>query len=99
LTGLKTIFEKHGHVDVRINNAGITRDSQFKNMKFEQWYDTVNTNLNSLFNMPPIFKAMYEQSFGQIINISSINGLKGQFGQANYSATKAGVIRFTKARL
>ncbi len=96
--GLKEVFEELGHIDVLVNNAGITRDAQFKRMSFEQWSEVINTNLNSLFNMTqPIFQAMCEQGFGRIINISSINGLKGQFGQTNYSATKAGMIGFTKA--
>lgn len=98
IAGLKRIFDAHGRVDVLVNNAGITRDSQFKKMNFDQWSEVINTNLNSLFNMTqPVFQAMCERGFGRIINISSINGLKGQFGQVNYSATKAGMIGFTKA--
>ena len=96
--GLKAIFQEFGHVEVLINNVGITRDSQFKKMNVEQWNLVINTNLNSLFNMTqPVFQAMCEQGFGRIINISSVNGLKGQFGQTNYSAAKAGMIGFTKA--
>ena len=69
-----------------------------KRMSFEQWHDVINTNLNSMFNVTqPLFQAMCEQGHGRIINITSINGLKGQFGQANYAAAKAGMIGFTKS--
>ncbi len=89
---------EHGPVDVLVNNAGITRDGMFHKMKPEQWIDVINTNLVSLFNMcRPVIEGMRERKFGRIINISSINGQKGQMGQTNYSAAKAGEIGFTKA--
>lgn len=87
-----------GHIDVLVNNAGITRDSTFKKMSWEQWQQVMETNLNSLFSVTqPVFNQMCEQGSGRIINISSVNGLKGQYGQVNYSAAKAGMIGFTKA--
>jgi acetoacetyl-CoA reductase len=96
--GLKRIAADLGAVDVLVNNAGITRDGMFHRMKPEQWLDVINTNLVSLFNMcRPVIEGMRERKFGRIINISSINGQKGQIGQANYSAAKAGELGFTKA--
>jgi acetoacetyl-CoA reductase len=96
--GLKQVATDLGPVDVLVNNAGITRDTMFHRMKPEQWADVINTNLNSLFNMcRPVIEGMRERKFGRIINISSINGQKGQMGQANYSAAKAGEVGFTKA--
>ena len=96
--GLAEIGHELGPVDILINNAGITRDTMFHKMTPEQWYDVINTNLNSLFNMcRPVIEGMRERGFGRIINISSINGQKGQLGQTNYSAAKAGEIGFTKA--
>ncbi|WP_136681503.1 acetoacetyl-CoA reductase [Neptunomonas sp. XY-337] len=87
-----------GPIDVLVNNAGITRDAPLKKMAAEQWQAVIQTNLNSMFNMTqPIFAAMCERGFGRIVNISSLNGEKGQFGQANYSAAKAGIYGFTKA--
>jgi acetoacetyl-CoA reductase len=87
-----------GPIDVLVNNAGITRDSMFHRMKPEQWLAVINTNLVSLFNMcRPVIEGMRERKFGRIVNISSINGQKGQLGQTNYSAAKAGEIGFTKA--
>jgi acetoacetyl-CoA reductase len=87
-----------GPVDVLVNNAGITRDSMFHRMTPEHWGAVINTNLNSLFNMcRPVIEGMRERNFGRIINISSINGQKGQMGQVNYSAAKAGELGFTKA--
>jgi len=87
-----------GDVDILVNNAGITKDGMFHKMTPEQWYAVINTNLNSLFNMcRPVIEGMRDRSFGRIINISSINGQKGQMGQSNYSAAKAGDIGFTKA--
>ena len=87
-----------GPVDILVNNAGITRDGMFHKMTPEQWCDVINTNLNSLFNMcRPVIEGMRERGFGRIVNISSVNGQKGQMGQANYSASKAGDIGFTKA--
>lgn len=89
---------RFGPVDVLVNNAGITRDATFKKMSYEQWSQVIDTNLKTLFTVTqPVFNKMLEQKSGRIVNISSVNGLKGQFGQANYSATKAGIIGFTKA--
>src|SRR6204780_1304061 len=96
--GVKQVESDLGAVDVLVNNAGITRDAQLHRMKPEQWSDVINTNLGSLFNMcRQVIEGMRERKFGRIINISSINGQKGQFGQTNYSASKAGEIGFTKA--
>ena len=96
--GLKRVEAAHGPVAVLVNNAGITRDAMFHRMTQEQWYSVINTNLNSLFNMcRPVIDGMRTRNFGRIINISSINGQKGQMGQVNYSASKAGDIGFTKA--
>jgi acetoacetyl-CoA reductase len=96
--GLTKVAADLGPVEVLVNNAGITRDGMFHRMKPEQWLDVINTNLVSLFNMcRPVIEGMRERKFGRIINISSINGQKGQIGQANYSAAKAGEIGFTKA--
>jgi acetoacetyl-CoA reductase len=87
-----------GPVDVLVNNAGITRDSAFHRMSPEQWRDVIRTNLDSVFNVTRnLYEGMRNRGFGRIINISSINGQKGQFGQCNYSAAKAGMIGFTKA--
>ena len=87
-----------GQIDVLVNNAGITRDTTFKKMSWEQWQEVMETNLNSLFSVTqPVFNQMCDQGSGRIINISSVNGLKGQYGQVNYSAAKAGMIGFTKA--
>jgi len=98
VAGLEQVVKDLGPVDVLVNNAGITRDAMLHKMKPEQWYAVVNTNLNSLFNMcRPVIEGMRERNFGRIINISSINGQKGQMGQTNYSAAKAGDIGFTKA--
>ncbi len=96
--GVKQVEADLGPVDVLVNNAGITRDSQLHRMKPEQWTLVINTNLGSLFNMcRQVIEGMRERKFGRIINISSINGQQGQFGQTNYSAAKAGEIGFTKA--
>jgi acetoacetyl-CoA reductase len=96
--GIKKVEADLGPVEVLVNNAGIARDTMFHRMKPEQWTDVINTNLNSLFNMcRPVIEGMRERKFGRIINISSINGQKGQMGQANYSAAKAGELGFTKA--
>ena len=95
---LKAIESELGPVDILVNNAGITRDAMFHKMTPEQWYEVINTNLNSLFNMTrPVWEGMRSAGFGRIICISSINGQKGQMGQANYSAAKAGDIGFVKA--
>ena len=91
-------LERFGRVDVLVNNAGITRDGAFKRMTPEQWFEVIQTNLCSLYNVTqPLFDAMCEQRDARIINISSVNGQKGQFGQVNYSAAKAGMLGFTKA--
>jgi acetoacetyl-CoA reductase len=96
--GVKQVEAALGPIDVLVNNAGITRDAQLYRMKPEQWTEVINTNLGSLFNMcRNVIEGMRERKFGRIISISSINGQKGQFGQTNYSAAKAGVIGFTKA--
>jgi acetoacetyl-CoA reductase len=87
-----------GSIDILVNNAGITRDGMLHKMSPENWIKVIATNLNSVFNMCRLtISAMREKNFGRVINISSINGLKGQVGQSNYSAAKAGVIGFTKA--
>ena len=87
-----------GPFDILVNNAGVTRDGMFHKMTPEQWNDVIRIDLTSLFNMTrPMIDGMRERGFGRIINISSINGQKGQMGQVNYSAAKAGVIGFTKA--
>src|ERR671934_517659 len=96
--GLKQVETDLGPVEILINNAGITRDTMFHRMTPEQWGAVINTNLSSLFNMcRPVIEGMRSRKFGRIINISSINGQKGQLGQANYSAAKAGELGFTKA--
>src|SRR6476661_4430294 len=96
--GLKAVAAELGPVEVLVNNAGITRDAMLHRMKPEQWSAVINTNLGSLFNMcRQVIEGMRERKFGRIINVSSINGQKGQMGQANYSAAKAGEIGFTKA--
>jgi acetoacetyl-CoA reductase len=96
--GLKKVEAEVGPVEILVNNAGITRDTMFHRMRPEQWSEVINTNLSSLFNMcRPVIEGMRERKFGRIINISSINGQKGQMGQSNYSAAKAGELGFTKA--
>ena len=87
-----------GPIDVLVNNAGITRDGVFHRMNSEQWSEVIRVNMDSLFNMTrQVIEGMREREWGRIINISSINGQKGQIGQTNYSAAKAGMIGFTKA--
>ena len=87
-----------GSIDVLVNNAGITRDGVFKKMDWDQWNAVLTTNLDSAFNMTrPVVDDMLDKGYGRIINISSVNGEKGQFGQTNYSAAKAGLHGFTKA--
>ncbi len=98
VTGLKSVGADLGPIDILINNAGITRDSMLHKMMPEQWYAVINTNLNSLFNMTrPVIEGMRSRGFGRIVNISSINGQRGQMGQTNYAASKAGDIGFTKS--
>lgn len=95
---VKNINEKYGRVDILVNNAGITRDAQLYKMDWEQWHEVLKTNLDSMFNVTRhIITGMIERQYGRIINVSSINGQKGQFGQANYSAAKAGIHGFTKS--
>ncbi|MBV4396957.1 acetoacetyl-CoA reductase [Advenella alkanexedens] len=92
------VKKEHGPVDVLVNNAGITRDGVFRKMSLEDWKVVMDTNLNSLFNVTKqVIEHMYEKRWGRIINISSVNGQKGQFGQTNYSTAKAGIHGFTMA--
>lgn len=96
--GIAKVEEELGPIEVLVNNAGITRDAMFHRMTPEQWKEVMDTNLSGVFNMThPIWPGMRERKFGRVINISSINGQKGQAGQANYSAAKAGDIGFTRA--
>jgi acetoacetyl-CoA reductase len=92
------ISQAVGPVDILVNNAGITRDSVFKKMSEQDWMAVINTNLNSVFNVTrQVIDGMSERGWGRIINISSVNAIKGQFGQTNYSAAKAGMAGFSKA--
>ncbi|NSX53839.1 acetoacetyl-CoA reductase [Parasulfitobacter algicola] len=96
--GIAKVEEDNGPVDVLVNNAGITRDAMFHRMTPQQWKEVIDTNLSGVFNMThPIWPGMRDRKFGRVINISSINGQKGQAGQVNYSAAKAGDLGFTKA--
>jgi acetoacetyl-CoA reductase len=98
VAGVARVTADFGPVEVLVNNAGIIRDSFLHKMTAEQWHELINTNLNSTFNMcRPVIEGMRERNFGRIIAISSINGQKGQLGQTNYAAAKAGEIGFTKA--
>ena len=98
VAGIKSVEDELGEIDILVNNAGITRDGMFHKMSQEQWRDVINVNLNGLFNMThPLWDKMRARGFGRIVNISSINGQKGQLGQANYSAAKAGELGFTKS--
>ncbi|MCB9989289.1 MAG: acetoacetyl-CoA reductase [Rhodospirillales bacterium] len=95
---VQDLEEKEGPVDILVNNAGITRDGMLHKMEEDAWHAVIETNLTSCFNMcRAVVAAMRERKYGRIINISSINGQKGQLGQTNYSAAKAGMIGFTKA--
>jgi len=97
-TGIKQVEADLGPVDILVNNAGITRDAMFHRMTPAQWREVIDTNLNGVFNMThPVWNGMRERKFGRVITISSINGQKGQAGQVNYSAAKAGDIGFSKA--
>jgi acetoacetyl-CoA reductase len=97
-SGIKAIEGEHGPVDILVNNAGITRDGTFHRMTFDQWSQVIRTNLDSMFTCTrPVIDGMRSRNFGRIVIISSINGQKGQLGQTNYSAAKAGVIGFAKA--
>jgi acetoacetyl-CoA reductase len=96
--GIKKVEAEVGPVDILVNNAGITRDGMFHRMAWEQWSAVIRTNLDSMFAMTrPVIDGMRERNWGRIVNISSVNGQKGQAGQANYSAAKAGIIGFTRA--
>ena len=95
---IEQIEQDLGPISVLVNNAGITKDGTLHKMSVESWHAVIETNLTSCFNMcKAVINGMRERGFGRIINISSINGQKGQFGQTNYSAAKAGMIGFTKA--
>lgn len=97
-SGITQVEADLGKIEVLVNNAGITRDTPFHKMTRDQWTDVMRTNLDGVFNMThPLWNGMRERKFGRVINISSINGQKGQFAQTNYSAAKAGDIGFTKA--
>lgn len=96
--GIARIEAELGPVDVLVNNAGITRDAMFHRLTPDMWNEVINTNLTGTFNMThPVWSGMRDRKFGRVINISSINGQKGQAGQVNYSAAKAGDIGFTRA--
>lgn len=96
--GIAEIEASLGPIDTVINNAGVTRDAPFHRMSLEQWQQVIDIDLTSAFNVTrQVWEGMRERGFGRVINISSINGQKGQFGQVNYSAAKAGLIGFTKA--
>lgn len=94
----QTITEKYGRLDILVNNAGVTADARLKNMTVSQWQDVINGNLTSVFNVTRnLLPLMLERNYGRIINISSINGRKGQFGQCNYAASKSALFGFTKS--
>lgn len=96
--GLREAEAAIGAIDILVNNAGITRDGMFHRLTPEKWHQVIETNLNGVFNMTHhVWPGMRERRFGRIINISSVNGQKGQMGQTNYAAAKAGEIGFTKA--
>ncbi len=98
VAGVEAVEKQLGPIEVLVNNAGIARDNMFHRMTPQQWNEVIGTNLTGLFNMThPIWPGMRERGFGRIISISSINGQKGQLGQANYAAAKAGDLGFTKA--
>ena len=96
VAAFKKVVDEHGPIDVLVNNAGITRDGVFRKMTADDWRAVMDTNLNSLFNVTKqVIDNMVDRGFGRIINISSVNGQKGQFGQANYATAKAGIHGFT----
>jgi acetoacetyl-CoA reductase len=96
--GIAQVETDLGPIEVLVNNAGITRDAMFHRMTPEQWREVIDTNLNGVFNMThPLWSGMRDRKFGRVVTISSINGQKGQAGQANYSASKAGDLGLTKA--
>jgi len=95
---IKTIVEENGPVEILVNNAGITRDATLHKMSHQQWDDVIRTNLTSCFNMCRlVIESMRDRGFGRIVNIGSINGQAGQYGQVNYAAAKSGIHGFTKA--
>ena len=95
-TMVREVEEKIGPIDILVNNAGITRDTTFHKMNYQQWTDVINTNLNACFNVTrQVIEGMRARKWGRVIQISSINGQKGQYGQANYAAAKAGMHGFT----
>ena len=95
---VKKVEAELGPIDILVNNAGITRDGMLHKMTYEQWSEVIRVNMDSAFNMTrPVIEGMRDRGWGRIVNISSINGQKGQMGQTNYSAAKAGLIGFTKA--
>lgn len=95
---LLKILDDIGPIEILVNNAGVTKDAFFHKMDYEQWYHVIHTNLTSIYNMThQVIQGMRTKNFGRIINISSINGQKGQMGQTSYAASKAGIIGFTKA--
>ena len=95
---INEIISRYKKIDILVNNAGISIDKTFKNMAKEEWNEVINVNLNSMFNVTkPVINEMLKQNYGRIVNISSVSGQIGFFGQTNYSAAKAGVIGFTKA--
>src|SRR5690606_17567170 len=97
-SGIRQVEDELGPIAVLVNNAGITRDAMFHKMTPQQWKEVIDTNLTGVFNMThPVWGGMRDRKFGRVINISSINGQKGQAGQANYSAAKAGDLGITKA--
>jgi acetoacetyl-CoA reductase len=96
--GVARVRDQFGPVDILVNNAGITADAMFHKMSEDQWWDVLRTNLGSMFNMSrQVIDDMRERRFGRIVNISSINGRKGQAGQSNYAAAKAGILGFTRS--
>ncbi|HVA40900.1 MAG TPA: acetoacetyl-CoA reductase [Candidatus Binataceae bacterium] len=96
--GIRQVHDALGPIEILVNNAGITRDATLHHMAPEQWWAVVNTNLGSMFNMcRNVIESMRERRFGRIVNISSVNGHKGQIGQTNYAAAKAGILGFTRA--
>ncbi len=97
-TMVRKIEADHGPIDILVNCAGITRDSTFRKMSLEQWRAVLTTNLDSVFNVTRhVIDGMVERGWGRIINISSVNAVRGQFGQTNYAAAKAGILGFTKS--
>ncbi|WP_293941279.1 acetoacetyl-CoA reductase [Sphingomonas sp.] len=98
IDGVKQIEADHGPIDVLVNNAGITRDTTMKRMDHQMWQDVIDTNLGGCFNMAKaVFEGMQARNYGRIVNIGSINGQAGQYGQVNYAAAKSGIHGFTKA--